>query len=180
MNEKSCFNEAVFVFAVQSCFWKVLNFLTQALGSSMVARPRHGSGILKRAGLVWLLGPGAGLAYPDEHVCHSCQTQVLGFRPNWLRSGNHTKPKRHEFDNHAIPKTCVGLQFIPDPRCVGMTNMSDLTNNKQRERLCTLVVKREKRKKKCKQSITDSNSTIICLHVPHHVKEDMTVHLVRR
>jgi hypothetical protein len=106
MNEKSCFNEAVFVFAVQSCFWKVLNFLTQALGSSMVARPRHGSGILKRAGLVWLLGSGAGLAYPDEHVCHSCQTQVLGFRPNWLRSGNHTKPKRHEFDNHAIPKTC--------------------------------------------------------------------------
>ena len=30
MNEKSCLNEVAFIFAVQSCFWKILNFLTQA------------------------------------------------------------------------------------------------------------------------------------------------------
>jgi hypothetical protein len=53
---------------------------------------------------------------------------------------------------------------LPDPRRVGMTNMSDLINNKQRGQLCTLVVMREKRKKKCKQSIIGSNPTIIYLH----------------
>ena len=50
MNEKSCLNKAVFVFAVQSCFCKILNFLTQAIGSIMVwqtqvrgsGRPAHG------------------------------------------------------------------------------------------------------------------------------------------
>jgi hypothetical protein len=53
---------------------------------------------------------------------------------------------------------------LPDPRRVGMTNMSDLINNKQRGQLCILVVMREKRKKKCKQSIIGSNPTIIYLH----------------
>jgi len=37
MNEKSCLNEAKFVFAIQSCFWKNLNFLTQVHKS----RPKH-------------------------------------------------------------------------------------------------------------------------------------------
>jgi hypothetical protein len=43
-----------------------------------------------------------------------------------------------------------------------MANMPDFTNNKQRGQLCTLVVRREKRKKKHKQMITGGNSTIIC------------------
>jgi len=45
---------------------------------------------------------------------------------------------------------CVGLAIMPDPRYVEMTNMFDLTNNKQRGQLCNLVLKREKRKKKLK------------------------------
>jgi len=62
-----------------------------------------------------------------------------------------------------------------------MTNMSDLTNNKQREQLCILVVKREREreKKKRKQLIIARNPTLICLHVPHHVEEGTTVFLVR-
>jgi len=64
MNEKSCLNEAVFVFAVQSCFWKKIIFF--------------------------------------------------------------------------------------DPGYLVMANMPDFTNNKQIGQLCTLVVRREKRKKKHK------------------------------
>jgi len=41
----------------------------------------------------------------------------------------------------------LGVAAIPDPRYVRMTNMHDLTNNKQRGQLCTLVLRREKRKK---------------------------------
>jgi ADP-ribosylglycohydrolase len=44
----------------------------------------------------------------------------------------------------------------------------------------TLVVKKEKRKKKFKQTITDDNPIMICLHALLHVKESMTVHLVMR
>jgi hypothetical protein len=39
MNENSCLNEAIFIFAVQSCFSKNLNFLTQTHGSKMVVKP---------------------------------------------------------------------------------------------------------------------------------------------
>jgi len=39
MNENSCLNVTMFVFAVQSCFSKNLNFLTQTHGSKMVVRP---------------------------------------------------------------------------------------------------------------------------------------------
>jgi hypothetical protein len=78
--------------------------------------------------------------------------------------------------NHARPK----VYGLPNPRHVGMTNMSDLTNNKQRGQLCTLIVMREKRKKKCKQSIISSNQTIIYLHAQHHVKEGTVAHPVRR
>jgi len=46
--------------------------------------------------------------------------------------------------------SALGLATMPDPRYVEMTNMFDLTNNKQREQLCNLVLKREKRKKKLK------------------------------
>ena len=38
--------------------------------------------------------------------------------------------------------------------------------------------KREKKEKKCKQSITNSNPTMICLHAPLHVKEGMVAYLV--
>jgi hypothetical protein len=72
------------------------------------------------------------------------------------------------------------LAAMLDRRYMGMTNMYDLTNNKQREQLCILIVKREKRKKKCKQSIIHSNPTIIYLHAPHHVEEGTTAHLVRQ
>jgi hypothetical protein len=40
MNEKSYVNEAMFVFAIQSCCWKILNFLTRARESDMVARSK--------------------------------------------------------------------------------------------------------------------------------------------
>jgi len=55
-----------------------------------------------------------------------------------------------------------------------------LKNNKQRGQLCILVVKREKRKKKHKQSITGGNPTIIRPHAPHHVEERMIAHPRRR
>jgi hypothetical protein len=54
------------------------------------------------------------------------------------------------------------------------------TNNKQRGQLCTLVVEKEKIKKKHKQSITDGNPIIICLHVPHHMKKGATANPIRR
>jgi hypothetical protein len=69
---------------------------------------------------------------------------------------------------------------MPYPSALGMTTMLDLKNNKQRGQLCTLVVRREKRNKKHKQSIIDDNPTIIYLHAPHHVKEGTTVHPVKR
>jgi hypothetical protein len=37
---------------------------------------------------------------------------------------------------------------MPDPSTLNMENISNLTNNKQRGQLSTLVVRREKRKKK--------------------------------
>jgi len=40
MNEKPCLDEAVFVFVVQSSFWKILIFLTQTCGSG---KPRCAS-----------------------------------------------------------------------------------------------------------------------------------------
>jgi hypothetical protein len=66
-----------------------------------------------------------------------------------------------------------------DPRYVIIENMPNLTNNKQRGQLYTLIVRKEKRKKKHKQLIIDGNSIIICLQVPYHVEEGMTVHPVR-
>ena len=44
----------------------------------------------------------------------------------------------------------MGLLVMPDPRYLDMTNMSDLTNNKQKGQWYTLVARREKRKKKHK------------------------------
>ena len=73
----------------------------------------------------------------------------------------------------------LGLATTPNLRYMSMINMSYLTNNKQRGQLCTLVVRREKRKKKHKQSITGSNPIIICLHTPHHVLKGTIAHLVR-
>jgi|UniRef100_A0A2K1YT36 hypothetical protein len=61
-----------------------------------------------------------------------------------------------------------------------MTNFLDLTNNKKRGQLCILVVRKDKRKKKYKQSIIGDNSTIICLHKSHHVEEGTTAYLVRQ
>jgi len=74
----------------------------------------------------------------------------------------------------------LSLATMLDPRYLSMTNMSNLTNNKQKGQLCTLVLRREKRKKKHKQSIISGNPTIICLHALHHVEEGTTTHLVRR
>lgn len=54
-----------------------------------------------------------------------------------------------------------------------------LKKNKQRGQLYTLTVKREKRKKKQKQSITDGNSTTISLCVSPHIEKDTTVFLER-
>jgi hypothetical protein len=42
----------------------------------------------------------------------------------------------------------LGLAAMSDPRYLGMTNMPDLRNNKQKGQLYTLVVRREKRKNK--------------------------------
>jgi hypothetical protein len=125
MNENSCLNEAIFVFAVQSCFSKNLNFLTQTHGSKMVVKP------------TW--------------VWHSCQAH-----DPW------------------VWQLCKTLRYM------GMANLSELANNKQRGQLCTLVVMRKKRKKKHKKSITNGNPIIICLHAPHHVKKDTVAHPVRQ
>jgi hypothetical protein len=67
-----------------------------------------------------------------------------------------------------------------NPRYLDTTNILDLTNNKQREQLCILIVRKDKRKKKYKQSIIGDNSTIICRHKSHHVEEGTAAHLVRR
>ena len=72
------------------------------------------------------------------------------------------------------------LHLDLNPRYLGITNILNLTNNKQRGQLCILVVRKDKRKKKHKQSINDDNLTIIGLHTPHHVEEETTAHLVRR
>jgi len=55
----------------------------------------------------------------------------------------------------------LGLATILDPRYLSMTNMSDLTNNKQKRQLCTLVLRREKGKKKHKQSIISGNHPLL-------------------
>jgi len=88
----------------------------------------------------------------------------------------------------------LGSGSQPDPNLLGLTpNMAaslhlGLTPNmaarpkqiiKDKEQLCTLIVGREKRKKKCKQSIISGNPTMICLHTPHHVREDTSSHLSR-
>ena len=54
-----------------------------------------------------------------------------------------------------------------------------LTNNKQIRQLCTLVIRREKRKEKHKKMIIDGNLTIISLHALHHMKEDTIMYLGR-
>jgi hypothetical protein len=65
MNEKSCLNEVVFFFAVQSCFCKILNFLTQTIGSVMVWQMQvHGSG-----------RPAYGFSN-NAKLKHGCQIQV--------------------------------------------------------------------------------------------------------
>jgi hypothetical protein len=56
--------------------------------------------------------------------------------------------------------------------------MLDLTNNKQKEQLCILIVRRKR--KKHKQSIIDNNPTIVYLHESHYVEESIAAHLVRR
>jgi len=102
-------------------------------------------------------------------------------RPKSLGSGKHARPRRRSGMDpgtwvwQTIPDPgCVGLALglaaMPDPRCLGVKVMHDLTNNRQIEQLYTLVARREKRKKKRKQLITDGNPIIICLHAPHYVK----------
>jgi hypothetical protein len=46
--------------------------------------------------------------------------------------------------------------------------------------MCTLAVKKEKRKKKLKKLITGGNLTIISLHALHYMKENTTAHLKKR
>jgi hypothetical protein len=77
MNEKSYLNKAVFVFAVQSCFYKILKFLTQAIGSVMVwqtqvhgfGRPAHGFSNNAR--------PKHGCQIQVAWGWHGCQTQSM-------------------------------------------------------------------------------------------------------
>jgi hypothetical protein len=54
---------------------------------------------------------------------------------------------------------------------------SKQTTNKQR---IIVHFSCQEREKKHKQSITSDNSTMICLHAPHHVKESMSTHLSRQ
>jgi len=89
------------------------------------------------------------------------------------------KPRRIDLA-WLLGSSSLSLAVMPDPKHVKMTNMPDLINNKQRGQLCTLVIKRKKRKKECNQLITNNNPTIICLHTPHHVQEDMTAHPVKQ
>jgi len=94
-----------------------------------------------------------------------------------LYSGLHLGP---QYTCTGLPDPSrLSLATMPNLRYMGMINTSYLTNNKQRGQWCTLVVRREKIKKKHKQSITGGNPIIICLHVSHHVLEGTTAHLVR-
>jgi hypothetical protein len=77
-------------------------------------------------------------------------------RPNNLGSGVFVRPKVFRFGTH-----------LPDP-------------NKQRIIVHFSCQKREKKEKKHKQLIIDGNPTMICLHTPHHMKEDTSTHLSRR
>jgi hypothetical protein len=52
-------------------------------------------------------------------------------------------------------------------------------NNKERT-IVHFSCQDRKERKKLKQSITDNNPTMICLHVLLHMKEGMTAHLVIR
>jgi len=49
-----------------------------------------------------------------------------------------------------------------------------------KEQLCTIAVRREKRKKKRKQLITCDNSITACVPAPHHVEEGTFAHLMIR
>jgi len=84
----------------------------------------------------------------------------------------------------------VGLAWLPSPRCLGLatildpsfldlTTMIDLTNNKQIGQICTLIFRREKGKKKYKQSIIGGNPTIIYLQMSYHGEKVMVAHPVR-
>jgi hypothetical protein len=79
-----------------------------------------------------------------------------------------------------IDSSTLGLKWYPDPSSLGSTTLTKLKQTTNREQLCTLIVKREKRKEKCKQSITSCNPTMISLHAPHHVKNGTFAYLFRR
>ena len=74
----------------------------------------------------------------------------------------------------------LGLKWYPNPSTLGLTTLAKLKQTTNREQLWTLIVKREKRKEKCKQSITSCNPTMISLHAPHHVKNGTFAYLFRR
>jgi hypothetical protein len=89
------------------------------LTQTRVGRPRH-----------------TCLVDPRAWVWHACQAQRLVLDLSDLGLPSMLDPR------------CVSLVTMSDPIYLSMTNMSNLTNNKQREQLCTLVVTREKIKKK--------------------------------
>jgi hypothetical protein len=116
-----------------------------------------------------------------------------------LGSGSHAKAKSPGSDSYARPKRSKLDQTVPgsgtkhgyqtqDPWAwhycqtqgaqVWQSMQDPSKQQTNREQLCTIVVRREKRNKKRKQLITRGNSIMTCLHAPHHVEEGMFAHLM--
>ena len=135
----------------------------KAPGSNIVARPRRA---------VWRtptresgMDPNAvGLA---NHAKLKVRWSSLGSGSHaWLKVcwsslgfGSHVWPEILRSSSHVRPNVAMS-----DPTCLGTIHMFDLTNNRQKWQLYILVVRGEKTKKKCKQLITDINSTIFYLY----------------
>jgi hypothetical protein len=78
----------------------------------------------------------------------------------------------------AKPKVFGSSNYIRS-KFFDLTTMIDLTNNKQIGQMCTLIFRREKGKKKYKQSIIGGNPTIIYLQMSYHGEKVMVAHPVR-
>jgi hypothetical protein len=91
----------------------------------------------------------------------------MATRPKPLGSDGNARSKSFGSDDHAKPKL-LGFDKWPSYSSKQKTNRGQLN---------TLIARREKRKKKLKQSIIDDNPTIIYLCVLHYVKEGTLAHL---
>jgi len=130
------------------------------------------------------------MSYLSDLFLLSCQTQdpsLLGLA--WPSNPRHlgvaSKPDLIDLglagsDNNAKPKS-VGFGDHVRSKLLGSGKWPLYPSKQQinKGQLNTLIVRREKRKKKQKQLITDGNLTIINLHALHHLEESTPTHLSR-